>query len=297
MCSWRDKISRHGLGPMRNRASVDGFAGIAGSVTNVVARRIGQTLLVRSICPHAWPGNFSGCLSLSCELIWGQVAERGVESVVVVMAPPFFETIDDVSHRQEPRCVETFCAQTTVEGFTKCVVHWLSRSGEVDLHAAKMRPLIQHSAGKLRAIVATNSLGLAAFRNAHLYMCGPYVFMECVTDVASRRWPSASIHQEFFSPPQNLHNPTDEQFTVALAKRNIEIVVPFGQSIVDVLHDSGIPIDVSCRHGICGTCMTEILKGKADHRDAFLSADEHACGKYMLPCVSRATGTRIVLNL
>ncbi|MBB5054970.1 ferredoxin [Afipia massiliensis] len=54
---------------------------------------------------------------------------------------------------------------------------------------------------------------------------------------------------------------------------------------------------MSCRHGICGTCMTEILKGKADHRDAFLSADEHACGKYMLPCVSRATGTRIVLNL
>lgn len=47
-------------------------------------------------------GNFSGCLSLSCELVRGQVAERGMGSVVVVMAPPFVESIDGVSHRQEP---------------------------------------------------------------------------------------------------------------------------------------------------------------------------------------------------
>ena len=35
-------------------------------------------------------GNFSGCLSLACELVRRQVAERGVWSVVVVVAPPFF---------------------------------------------------------------------------------------------------------------------------------------------------------------------------------------------------------------
>lgn len=133
--------------------------------------------------------------------------------------------------------------------------------------------------------------------DAHLYMCGPHALMECVTHIASGRWPATSIHQEFFAPPQSLHNSDDEQFTVVLAKRNIEMVVPSGRSIIDALHDAGISLDASCRQGICGTCMTEVLEGKVDHRDSVLSADQRDSGKYMLPCVSRAKGTRIVLNL
>lgn len=47
-------------------------------------------------------GNFSGCLSLACELVRRQVSERGMGSVVVVVAPPFVDSIDGISHRQEP---------------------------------------------------------------------------------------------------------------------------------------------------------------------------------------------------
>ena len=47
-------------------------------------------------------GNFSGCLSLSCELARRQVAKRGVGSVVVIVAPPFLDPIDGIGHRQEP---------------------------------------------------------------------------------------------------------------------------------------------------------------------------------------------------
>lgn len=133
--------------------------------------------------------------------------------------------------------------------------------------------------------------------DAHLYMCGPYALMESVTDIASRKWPSASIHREFFAPPQSLHSPDDEQFTVVLAKRNMEIVVPSGRSIMDALNEAGIPLDTSCRQGTCGTCITEVLEGKVDHRDSILSSDERESGKYMIPCVSRAKGIRIVLNL
>jgi hypothetical protein len=46
--------------------------------------------------------NFSGGLSLAYELVRRQVTERGMWSVVVVVAPPFFEPIDSISHRQEP---------------------------------------------------------------------------------------------------------------------------------------------------------------------------------------------------
>ena len=47
-------------------------------------------------------GNFSGCLSLSCELVRRQVAERGVGPIIVVVAPPFLDPFDSVGHRQEP---------------------------------------------------------------------------------------------------------------------------------------------------------------------------------------------------
>jgi len=47
-------------------------------------------------------GNFSGCLSLSCELVRRQVTERGMGSVVVVVAPLFFDPFNDVGRRQEP---------------------------------------------------------------------------------------------------------------------------------------------------------------------------------------------------
>jgi len=133
--------------------------------------------------------------------------------------------------------------------------------------------------------------------NAHLYVCGPSMFIDCVTEITSQRWPSSSIHQELFSPPQNLHGSDDVQFTVVLARRGIEIIVPSGRSILDALHDYGIDIDASCRQGFCGTCLTDIIEGDADHRDTFLSAEERSAGKLMLPCVSRANGTRIVLDL
>lgn len=47
-------------------------------------------------------GNFSGCLSLACELVRRQVTERSMWSVVVIVAPPFFKSVDSVCHRQEP---------------------------------------------------------------------------------------------------------------------------------------------------------------------------------------------------
>ena len=47
-------------------------------------------------------GNFSGCVSLSCELVRRQVSKRGVGSVIVVVAPPFLDPFDGVGHRQEP---------------------------------------------------------------------------------------------------------------------------------------------------------------------------------------------------
>ena len=48
------------------------------------------------------PGNFSGLVSVDDELVRGQVPERGVGSISVVVAPPFLDAIAGVGQRQEP---------------------------------------------------------------------------------------------------------------------------------------------------------------------------------------------------
>ncbi len=58
-----------------------------------------------------------------------------------------------------------------------------------------------------------------------------------------------------------------------------------------------MPVLSSCREGVCGTCETAVIDGLPDHRDHVLSADEHASGEMMMPCVSRCLGDRIVLDL
>jgi vanillate O-demethylase ferredoxin subunit len=48
---------------------------------------------------------------------------------------------------------------------------------------------------------------------------------------------------------------------------------------------------------VCGTCLTGVLKGAPDHRDAFLTEAERRRGDKMMLCVSRAKTSQLVLDL
>ena len=37
-----------------------------------------------------------------------------------------------------------------------------------------------------------------------------------------------------------------------------------------------MPLMTACLQGVCGTCLTPVLAGQPDHRDAYLSAEEKA---------------------
>jgi len=60
---------------------------------------------------------------------------------------------------------------------------------------------------------------------------------------------------------------------------------------------AGVDAPYMCRGGACGTCALEVLEGTPEHRDFFQSAAERATNCNVLPCVSRARGGRIVLNI
>lgn len=77
----------------------------------------------------------------------------------------------------------------------------------------------------------------------------------------------------------------------------VTVTVNPGQSILTALEEVGAPVLASCMEGTCATCEVAVLEGVADHRDSVLTEREREANKTMMICVSRAVGSRIVLDL
>lgn len=132
---------------------------------------------------------------------------------------------------------------------------------------------------------------------AHLYVCGPRPFMDLVETTASATWPPETVHSEYFSANPMAFSGSREAFEVKLALTGGTYKVPADKTIVNALAEYGIEIPTSCEQGVCGTCLCGVLEGTPDHRDAFLTEAERKAGDKMLPCVSRAVGTTLVLDI
>jgi phthalate 4,5-dioxygenase reductase subunit len=129
--------------------------------------------------------------------------------------------------------------------------------------------------------------------SAHVYCCGPRPLLEAVRDMTGH-WSKAAIHFESFVDAGAAAKPTDQPFTVVLAKSGDRVVVPPGMSILDAMRSRGHDAPSSCESGTCGTCRTTLLSGEADHRDLVLMDDEKA--SQIMICVSRARSPEIVID-
>jgi len=83
---------------------------------------------------------------------------------------------------------------------------------------------------------------------------------------------------------------------VELRRSGKQIEVAADQSVLDAMLDAGVNAPYSCRAGTCRTCAVEVLDGDPDHRDFALS-DVERDNKLFCPCVSRARGTDLVLDI
>ena len=134
----------------------------------------------------------------------------------------------------------------------------------------------------------------------HLYYCGPPGFMAAVEKFSSH-WPEDTVHYEYFGAPtkpvevkQGVENKSDG-FQIKISSTGATFAVPDSKTIIDVLTENGINIDMSCNTGLCKTCALKYLEGDVDHRDVVLSKKEQA--EYLTPCVSRAKSDVLVLDL
>jgi vanillate O-demethylase ferredoxin subunit len=132
----------------------------------------------------------------------------------------------------------------------------------------------------------------------HVYLCGPSGFMAWViAEARAAGWPDAAIHTETFAAPV-IDESENEAFDVRLARSGRTVSVAKDESLLDALNAAKCGVAASCEQGVCGSCLTRVLKGRPEHRDAFLSDVERAASDKMLVCVSRAkAGEVLTLDL
>jgi ferredoxin-NADP reductase len=130
-----------------------------------------------------------------------------------------------------------------------------------------------------------------------VYCCGPEPLLTAV-EARCTAWPTDALHTERFAAPRIPAAPEDDRaIEIVLAASGRTLLVPSDRALLDALLDNGVEILSDCREGICGTCEVKVLDGAVDHRDYVLTEQEKAANTCMMACVSRAQGTRLVLDL
>ncbi len=127
-----------------------------------------------------------------------------------------------------------------------------------------------------------------------IYACGPEGMLDALREATSD-WPAGSLRVERFTAPEA--GEEAGSFVVELAQSKKELEVGPEQSILDAVRASGVDAMSSCEEGTCGTCETRVLAGVPEHRDVVLSEADRASNRYMMICVSRCRGERLVLDL
>lgn len=135
-----------------------------------------------------------------------------------------------------------------------------------------------------------------AGQGALVYACGPEPMLAAV-EAAMTDWPRGSLHLERFQAAEQAHADDDTAFEVEFVASGVKAMVPAGSSILEVAESLGLPVFSSCQEGTCGTCVTPLLDGTVDHRDAILSAVERARQDSLCICVSRAAAGCDLLRL
>jgi vanillate O-demethylase ferredoxin subunit len=130
-----------------------------------------------------------------------------------------------------------------------------------------------------------------------VYMCGPGPFMDAARAIAGETWPAEAIRLERFAAgPAAAGGPT-APFAITLARSGERYEVGADETILEVLERHDVNAAFSCEQGVCGTCVTAVIGGRVDHRDAFLTQRQRAAHDRMCLCVSRAEGDELVLDL
>ena len=157
------------------------------------------------------------------------------------------------------------------------------------MHGDRLRVHVDDENLTLDVVQLVNGVAADLRRESvELYMCGPIRLMDAVR----RCWSACGM------PVYNLRYETfgnsgwfaPESFLVRIPRLGIEALVGAHTTILEALTEAGAEMMFDCRKGECGICQVDVqqVTGVIDHRDVFFSEAQHAAGKKLCTCVSRA---------
>lgn len=157
-------------------------------------------------------------------------------------------------------------------------------------HQAMISPSDERRRPDLEAVLRARPAGTA------VYCCGPEAMIEAVEALMPTACPQGTLYLERFTAATRPGEAPDAPFAAELRRSGRIVRVPADRSLLSVLRNSGSDLDFSCENGVCGSCETRVLDGVPDHRDNVLQPGARDRRDVIYPCVSRAHGSRIVLD-
>jgi len=194
---------------------------------------------------------------------------------------PLRSMIDALPARRDWRLLYLGRSRTTMAFLGELLARYPDR---VDAFARDEHPA--------RADIAA-ALTRMATPTTEVYCCGPE---ELIDDVRATTAP-ARFHTEHFVPVVRAAISPPVELTVDCVRTGIEVRVPAETSVLEAMEAQGVPVLASCRRGVCGTCEVRVLSGEPQHLDSVLDDDEKVELGVMYPCVSRAVGARLTLDV
>lgn len=231
---------------------------------------IHESLQAGDVLEAGWPGNLFAPV---------RTARRHLMIAGGIGITPFLGYLPDLARSGADYALYVCCRESERDTFAP----WLSGQPNVSVHWEAPGHGLD-----IPALLAAQPAG------THLYVCGPAEMNTTVMAAAEAAgWPAGQVHCEHFGSALSGGAP----FRAHLARRGLDVEVGEQESLLEALERTGVDAPCLCRGGACGVCVTPLLEGEAEHRDHFLSAEERAAGRLIMPCVSRARGARLVLDL
>lgn len=125
------------------------------------------------------------------------------------------------------------------------------------------------------------------------FVCGPGSMTEMVkTTLLARDIPTKQIYTEHFANANHVAGefaaagPVGKRVIVHLKGEKIELAIPEGATILDVLVKEKYDPPYSCTAGACSTCMAKVISGKVTMDACYALDDDEVKAGYILTCQS-----------